>query len=148
MYDPTMSLANRWFDWLAVPRHKQDVAWHQEDQSSELKEFQEATSWLSRWSESSDVVFTNLRSHWDEVFLEFPLSRWRFATGYAYGLFKYTLRFLFYRRLGKKFGKDVRAIRNPARIEKLRTLAEMHGIDPDTFVAEAKRMRYFWPLLP
>lgn len=141
-----MCIINRWHTWLNMP--KNDRAWHEKDVADEIEELKEANAWLARWSEYSDVVYTITRAHWSGHQIAWPISMLERGWGLMYMYPKYTLRWMFFRQLGKKFKKKFTMVRNPAKTEKLRKLAEMENIDPDAFVAEAKKMLRFWPLLP
>lgn len=127
---------------------KNDRAWHEKDVADEVAELKEAKGIISRWSEYSDVAYTATRARWSGHAIDLPISRAGYLIGLLYMFPKYTLRWLFFRRIGKTFGKEFRMVRNPAKVEKLRALAEMNGIDPEVFIAEAKRLLRFWPLLP
>ncbi len=141
-----MSLLNRWHSWLGMQKH--DQAWHERDVADELAELREAKGVVAIWSELSDIVYTVTRARWSGHNLAFPLSKTEFFIGTCYMLPKYTLRWLFFRKLGKSFGKDFHMVRNPSKPAKLRALAEMEGIDPTAFESRAKRLLRFWPLLP
>lgn len=135
-----------WHHWLDM--HKYDEAWHLNDIKDEQKEYEEARGFVDRWSELSDVVYTYTRARWtghDGVV--FPFSRFHLFAGLLYMFPKYTLRWLFFRRVAKKFGKKISAIRNPQKAHKLRGIAEEFGMDPDAFEKECKRLMKYWIFL-
>lgn len=134
---------------LDMPKH--DRAWHEQDVEDELQEFREAEGFLARWSEKSDVVYTYTRAQWSGHALPpFPLGAADFAVGAAYMFPKYTLRWLFFYLLGKRFGRNnkITEVRNPRKTTKLRDIAERNNIDPAEFEAAARRLSRFWPFLP
>jgi len=139
-------ILRRWHDWLDM--HKYDEAWHLHDIQDELKEYEEARGFIDRWSELSDVVYTYTRAHWtghgDVVF---PLSRFHLFIGLLYMFPKYTLRWLFFRRIGRQFGKVIHEVRNPQKIEKLYKIAHRYDIDPEAFERECRRVMKFWAFL-
>jgi hypothetical protein len=141
-------MINKWFDWIDQPKY--DLAWHKQDMADELAEYHEETKPFKKWSELSDVVFTTARSRWSGHAMEFPLANWQYPLGVVYGLPKYSLRFLFFRRAGKKAGakQDVKSVRNPRKTHKLHAIAEQNGIDKKQFQAICEQQLRFWILLP
>lgn len=127
--------------------HKHDLAWHKNDIEDELKELSQESNWLKRWSEYSDVVYTYTRADWTGFKLKRPLSFLYFSLGLTYMFPKYTLRWLFFRHAGKKFGKSIHEVRNPKKLKKLHLIAERNKIDPELFVAQCKKQLRYWPLL-
>lgn len=143
-------MINKWHTWLAMPAF--DRAWHEADLADELAEYREERNWFKKWSELSDVVYTCTRSRWSGHPLEFPLPTLLFPLGIAYMLPKYTGRFLFFRRAGKKAGADkiIRCVRNPKKLHKLDEVITEQNITVDRKRLHAicqKQLRY-WPLLP
>lgn len=63
-------------------------------------------------------------------------------------MFKYSSRWAFYRTVGSFMGKRITEVVNPAKDSKIRVVGERSGVDVDRFVKIAKRLRWFWPLLP
>jgi hypothetical protein len=145
-----MKIVLMWHDWLDMPRH--DFAWHKEDIEDELSEYNEETSWLKRWSELSDVTYTYTRAKWGGYDLEFPLKLWQLLIGLPYMYGKYTSRYLFFRRAGRKAGasKDIRCVRNPKKPEKLDKVISDQNIkvDREELAKICERQRRYWPLLP
>jgi len=135
-----------WHKWLGMKKHSK--AWHLEDLADELQEYREARGPILRWSELSDVVFAYIRGRLHGYKLVFPLSRWKYLYGHIYMYPKYTLRFLFFRRAGRKLGARIHEVRNPRKPHKLRAIAEQYKIDPDQFIAICERQLRYWPLLP
>ncbi len=135
-----------WHNWLNMERH--DKAWHLDDLKDEMEEYDEARGLIERWSELCDVVYTCTRSHWDGYpDIKYPYAWWTFAVGLIYMFPKYTLRWLFFRKVAKRFGKKISAIRNPKKTHKLRDIAEEFGMDPDAFEKECKRVMKYWVFL-
>ena len=129
---------------------KHDCAWHEADIADELAEYEKAQGFIERWSELSDIVYTYTRARWsDHVGLALPLSLRQFFFGSLYMFPKYTLRWLFFRRAGRKSGarRIVREVRNPAKAEKLNGIARIYGIDEAIFRDVCERQQRWWPLL-
>lgn len=141
-------IVHRWHTWVNQP--KEDIDWHKTDIADELKELQEATSVVNRWSELSDVVYTVTRGRWSGHDLEFPINRRQQMIGYAYMFPKYSSRALFFRRAGKKAGASQRleSVRNPKKVAKLENIARQNGINPESFIKICQKQRKYWPLLP
>jgi hypothetical protein len=143
-------MLNHWHSWLGMPGF--DRAWHESDLADELAEYHEETKLLKKCSELSDVVYTCTRARWTGHPLEFPLKAWQFYPGVCYMLPKYTSRFLFYRRAGRKAGADktIRCVRNPQKLYKLDDiLAEQKiTVDKSRLLAICKKQLRYWPLLP
>ncbi len=138
----------RWHSILDMP--KKGFDWHEEDISDELKEFKEARGLMNKWSELSDVVYTYTRAHWSgHTTIECPLSKVSFFIGLLYMFPKYTLRWKFFRVLGKKIDKNVRIteVRNPKKIEKLKIIAQKYNLDPEQFIIEATKLMKKWVFL-
>lgn len=62
---------------------------------------------------------------------------------------KYSLRYGFYRVLGKKIDKNVKLkeVRNPRKIEKLEHIARKYNLDPVRFKIEAEKLMKKWVFL-
>jgi len=142
------NLIKYWHSKLDMPKY--DLDWHRQDIADELKEFEEAEGLICRWSEISDVVYTYTRAQWSgHKDLTFPLKRNSFYVGLLYMFPKYTLRWKFFRVLGKKFDKDLKIteVRNPRKIEKLENIAKKYGLDPIRFKDEAGKLMKRWIFL-
>ncbi len=126
---------------------KYDLQWHLQDLADEVKEYEEASGFFDLWAELSDVVYTCTRAKWSGYKIAFPYSMWKFVWGSIYMFVKYTVRWLFFRRVAKKVdpASDVRIVRNPRKKHKLHAVAKEFGLDPDKFEKECKKMlRYWW----
>lgn len=141
-------LVNWWHSKLDMKRY--DQAWHESDMADELAEYHEETRWLKKWSELSDVAYTYGRSLWDGCSVDFPLPKALYPLGLMYMFPKYTGRWLFFRRAGKKAGakKAVHEVRNPQKVHKLHTIAERNDIDPVVFTEICQKQLRHWILLP
>lgn len=136
-----MNPLHHWHTMLNMTKF--DETWHKEDMADELAEYHEARGFLDTWSELSDVVYTYTRAKWSgHTSIHFPLSTLQFLLGVVYMLPKYTLRWLFFRKLGHQFDRDLdlNVVRNPHKTAKLHLIAENHGLDPITFEAKAKEL--------
>lgn len=142
-----MSLIHIWHDLLKMPKH--DEAWHRQDIADELLELKEARNFLERWSELSDIAYTYTRAHWSGYKIKRPLGLGAFVWGLIYMFPKYTLRWLFYRIVGRRVDPVVKLteVRNPKKVEKLHEIALRYHLDPIRFETEAKRLLRYWPLL-
>ncbi len=139
-------IINKWHSILHMP--KKDFEWHQADVLEELNEFKEAKGLINKWSELSDVVYTCTRAHWSgHQTIEYPLSKFSFYIGLLYMFPKCTLRYKFYRVLGKKFGRDITEVRNPQKIAKLEHIAKKYNLDPEHFTKEANKLKKWWIFL-
>ena len=108
------NLIKRWHSILDMP--KRDLEWHRQDVYDEMNELGESRGIINKWSELSDVVYTYTRAQWSgHKEIKFPLNESSFYVGLLYMLPKYTLRWGFYRILGKKFNKSLKIseVRNP-----------------------------------
>ena len=133
-----MGLINKWHTLLAMPKY--DEVWHQEDLADELTEYQNARGVIASWSELSDVAYTYTRAQWSgHKSIVFPFSKTKLCIGIVYMLPKYTLRWRFFRTLGHQFDKNlnISEVRNPKKIEKLKTIAGKYNLDPDEFTQKA-----------
>jgi len=134
----------RWHDLLDMP--KKDKAWHENDVADEYQELQEATGLISRWSEYSDVVYTVTRGRWSGHDIESPLSPAKFMFGSIYMFPKCTMRYLFFRRAGRRAGAEqpLKEVRNPKKTHKLHYIAKKYNLDPDEFTAICERQLRYW----
>lgn len=131
----------KWHDYLDMPKHEK--AWHKQDIADEVEELEEAVGLVNRWSEYSDVAYTITRAHWSgHPDLKLPISYGCYLYGLLYMFPKYTLRYSFFRKVGKRLKSDrkITEVRNPKKVEKLATIAKNYDLDPDKFVAESKRL--------
>lgn len=137
----------KWHDFLDMP--KEDKAWHENDIADEYKELEEARGFINRWSEYSDVVYTVTRGRWSGHDLGSPLSTGKFIYGSIYMFPKTTLRYLFFRRAGKKARakQPLREVRNPKKTHKLHHIAKKYDLDPEEFALICKKQLRYW-LLP
>ena len=141
-------IINYWHSVIDMP--KKDFKWHEADISDELKEFEEAEGLINKWSELSDIVYTYTRAYWSgHKTMEYPLSNISFFVGLLYMFPKYTLRWRFYRVLGRKIDKNIKIteVRNPKKIEKLKIIALKHNIDPEKLIIEANKLMRRWIFL-
>lgn len=141
-------LINKWHSILDMP--KKDFDWHQADIFAELKEFDEAKGMINKWSEISDVTYTYTRAHWSgHTDIKYPLTKIHFYVGLLYMFPKYSLRYKFYRILGKRIDKNakLKEVRNPKKIEKLKHIARKYNLDEDKFEQEAKKLMAWWVFL-
>jgi hypothetical protein len=137
-----------WHNMLNMP--KEDRAWHERDMADEMAEYFEDQNLIMKWSELSDVTYTCSRGRWSGHDMKFPFARWQYALGLVYMYPKYTSRWLFFRRAGKKLGasKSVDEVRNPRKVAKLHSIAERYGLDKDDFQNVCAKQLKYWPLLP
>lgn len=137
----------KWQDFLDMPR--KTYQWHVDDIADEYAELEEATGPINRWSEYSDITYAVVRGRWDGFDIEPPISKWKFAYGSVYMIPKYSLRFMFYRRAGKKLGasRPMTEVRNPRKVHKLHHIAGKYDVDPDEFTDFCKNQLRYWPLL-
>jgi hypothetical protein len=128
---------------------RKDRDWHIGDIADEMAELQEATGILHRWSEYSDVVYTVTRARWGGHDMPSPLPRRYFIYGSLYMFPKYTSRWIFFYRAGKKAGADhkVTEVRNPKKLHKLEHIAKKHGLQPEEFIRICHHQLKYW-LLP
>lgn len=143
-----MNLIHKWHSYLNMPKH--DIDWHLQDVKDELEELKEAEGIIHRWSEISDVVYTCTRAKWSgHKQIEFPLKKIHFYIGLIYMFPKYTIRWRFFRAVGKKIDSNLKIceVRNPTRIHKLEHIANKYNLDPEIFKNEAQRMMKWWVFL-
>jgi len=141
-------ILNKWHTILDMP--KKDFEWHKKDVLEELREFKEAKGLINKWSELSDVVYTYTRAHWSgHKNIEYPFGKISFYVGLLYMFPKYSLRYKFYRVLGKKIDKNIKVteVRNPKKIDKLEHIAKKYNLDPEIFKTEAKKLMKKWIFL-
>ena len=133
----------RWHNRLDM--QKFDFAWHEKDVAEEFRELKEAQGFINVWSELSDVAYTYTRAHWTgHTKINLPISHFKYFLGLIYMFPKFSLRWNFYDELGREFGKNIkiREVRNPKKIEKLKIMANIYGLDEDKFVDLAiKKMK-------
>lgn len=138
----------KWHGILNLRRYP--PSFHRARLAEELLEQREATTYISRLSETSDVLFTTSRArHQGSPVGRLPPLAAPHAAAYAYMLAKFTSRWAFYRAAGRLCGDDdVREVINPLKDEKLVAVAMRHGLDPVRFRKVAGLLRRVWPLLP
>ncbi len=135
------SIIYRWHTALNMPKY--DAAWHEQDIKDECAELEAAHGLIETWSELSDVVYTYTRAQWSgHEHISFPLSRFHFFIGLLYMFPKYTLRWHFFRTLGKNIDPElvISEVRNPKKAHKLDGIAQKYNIDPELFKNEAQRL--------
>ena len=133
---------------INMPKH--NLAWHTHDITDELEEFKEAKGFINKWSELSDVAYTYTCARWSgHKDVKFPFKKISLYIGFIYMLPKYTLRWKFFRILGRKIDKNLRIteVRNPNKIEKLEKIARKYNLDPIKFKDEAKKLMKKWVFL-
>lgn len=132
---------------LAMP--KKDIEWHKNDIADEVVELSEAKGLINRWSELSDVVYTYTRTKYSGHKVKRPITLGLYYLGLVYMFPKYTLRWYFYRLIGKKFDKKLKIteVRNPKKQEKLKHIALKYNLDPELFELEVKRKMKYWIFL-
>lgn len=129
---------------------KYDIDWHLRDIEDELEELKEAKGFIHKWSEISDVVYTYTRAKWSgHKELGFPLKKFLFYIGAIYMFPKYTLRWKFFRKIGKNFNKNlnITEVRNPKKIYKLEEIAVRYDLDKDKFKEEVRKLLKKWIFL-
>jgi hypothetical protein len=141
-------IINKWHDKLGMP--KRDLDWHINDINDEYQEYLEARGFIDIWSELSDVAYTYTRAVWSgHKDVKFPFGKTRFIIGLLYMFPKYSLRWKFYNKLGKKFDENlhITEVRNPVKIEKLDHVAKKYNLDPIKFKSEAQKLMKYWVFL-
>lgn len=141
-------IINRWHSYLDMPKH--DIKWHEKDIQDEISELAEATGIIHKWSEISDVVYTYTRARWSGYKdLNFPLSKTKFYIGLVYMFPKYTLRWKFFRKIGKSFDENLKIneVRNPKKIHKLEDIALKYNLDTNIFKERSEKLLKKWILL-
>lgn len=134
----------RWHSWLNMS--KKDLAWHKQDVADELAELQDAVGLIDRWSEKSDVVYTVTRGRWTGHQIDFPLRNRDYIQGLIYMYPKYTLRFLFFRRAGKKVdpSSNIRQVRNPKKLHKLHHISNLYNLPSEEFTNVCQKQYRYW----
>ncbi len=143
-----MNFIYKWHSYLDMP--KNNLNWHKQDIEDELSELKEAEGLINKWSEISDVVYTYTRAKWSgHNELDFPLRKRYFYIGLLYMFPKYTLRWKFFRVLGKQFNNNLKIteVRNPRKIEKLDIIAEKYNLNKKQFKIEANKLSKRWVFL-
>ncbi len=141
-------MIHRWHSLLGMQKY--DKTWHEQDLADELAEYYEEKQLLKKWSELSDVVYTCTRGRWSGHDLDFPFSYTKFYLGIVYMIPKYSLRWLFFKKAGKKAGAKmpVHEVRNPKKTHKLHQIAERNNIDKKNFQLICEKQLRYWILLP
>ena len=138
-------IIKNWHNKLDMPKH--DLEWHRKDIEDEYTEYKEALGIISKWSELSDVVYTYTRALWSgHTDIKFPFNRTQYFVGALYMFPKYSLRWNFYNKVGKKFNKNLKIteVRNPQKIEKLDHIAKKYNLNPQEFKSEAQKLMKYW----
>lgn len=141
-------LINKWHKYLNMPKH--DLGWHEKDLNEEMDELKEAKGFVNIWSEMSDVVYAYTRAKYSgHLKLKLPLSRVQFIFGLVYMLPKYTIRWKFFRKIGKSFDKNlnINEVSNPKKIYKLEDIANKHNLDKEVFKKRSEKLLKRWILL-
>ncbi|KAL8335303.1 hypothetical protein RB598_009481 [Gaeumannomyces tritici] len=154
-------ILRRWHAHLGLPR-KESRSWHQDRLREELIELNGAESLIGTLSEASDVIFSVSRAEYEGftddratvfVFLERLSTFWAVAV-VAYMLYKFTMRWSFYRVTAYACGlrgarlDAVRDVINPAKSHKLDEVAARHGVQAEEFRRVGGIVRRLWPLVP
>ncbi|KIK59251.1 hypothetical protein GYMLUDRAFT_97755 [Collybiopsis luxurians FD-317 M1] len=153
MSRPLNTLLRRWFKILSLQRQS-PPSWYKDRLREEFRERRAAKTPLQKLSETSDILFTIIRSHYDGFPVRsiptFVFSRHILV--YAYMLGKFTLRWGFYRTTAflcrAPHYATVNEVVNPSKDDKLAVVALRHQIDPEKFKRVGRRLRWIWPLLP
>ena len=137
-----------WQNMINMPQ--QDCVWHEQDLAEEMAEYYESQSTIMKWSELSDVVYACSRARWSGHIIRFPLKPWQYVLGAVYMYPKYTSRWLFFRRAGKKLAasSSVDEVRNPTKTAKLHSIAKRYGLNKHHFQRVCEKQLKYWPLLP
>ena len=139
---------NHWHKILNMKKH--DFDWHKQDLIDEIQEFKESEGLIYKWSELSDISYTYTRALWSgHKDIKFPFKKIYLYIGFIYMVPKYTLRWKFFRKLGKKFDKNLKIneVRNPERLHKLEDIAIRYNLDSVLFMDEAKKLKNRWLFL-
>jgi glycerol uptake facilitator-like aquaporin len=96
------------------------------------------------------VSYTYSRGKWSGHNLDLPISKIGYYTGILYMYPKYTLRYLFFRRAGRKLdrGLKIKAVRNPKKTHKLHHIATSYKIDENKFQQLCQKQLKYWLLIP
>jgi hypothetical protein len=138
-------LIHTWHSLLNMEKYSKQ--WHQSDIDDEYNELLEADRLFHLWSEYADVSYTYSRAKWSGHDVNLPIAKKMYLVGLVYMVPKYSLRYLFYRRVGKKFGKTLHEVQNPSKRAKLEKIAARNDIPADHFVDTCNKLLRFWPLL-
>lgn len=141
-------LINLWHSHLNMSKY--DLDWHKKDMADEIEEFEEEKGMINKWSELSDVAYTYTRAKWSgHTEIEFPFKKIFMYVGFIYMIPKYTLRWKFFRVLGRRFDKNLKIteVRNPKKLEKLENIAKRYDLDSIKFQNEAKKLMGKWLFL-
>lgn len=148
------ALLRRWHDKLGLSRQN-SRSWHINRIREERGELHAAKTNLEKISEASDVFFSISRSRYDGfplLKLPHPVTPPCNVLVYVYMVAKFTLRWMFYRRVATYCHstgcKSVREVVNPSKDAKLAEVASRHNIDPSELIRVARKLRRVWPLLP
>lgn len=138
----------RWWHNL-LDMERKDEEWHLQDVQDELAELKEASGFIDRWSEYSDVVYTVTRGRWGGFNTPSPLGKWQFMYGSIYMFPKYSMRWLFFNRAGVKADskRKMTEVRNPQKLHKLEHIANKYNVDSKHFTDICRRQLRYWPLL-
>ena len=144
----TIMILMRWHAALDMPKNNKQ--WHIDDMADEYAELQEARGLIATWSELSDVAYTDTRGKWSGHSVDLPISKPKYYVGLVYMYPKYTARYIFFKRAGKKAGATIplKEVRNPKKTHKLHTIAGNYQINPQTFQQICEKQLKYWPLLP
>lgn len=141
-------LVEYWHSTLDMPKY--DLEWHIQDINDELGEWKEAEGLINKWSELSDVAYTYTRAQWSgHKNIKFPFKKLDLYIGFLYMFPKYTLRWKFFRVLGKRIDSNLKIteVRNPEKIEKLEDIAKKYNLDSIKFKNEAEKLMKKWVFL-
>lgn len=129
---------------------KKTADWHHTDVARELEELSEARRIVDRWSELSDVYYTYGRARADGHVVEYPLPAYTKLPAMLYMIPKYTLRYWFFRKAGKRVDPSSRLteVRNPKKVHKLHHIAAKYSLDPLSFEKTCTEQLKRWILLP
>lgn len=142
-----------WMRALDLPKISQ-TSWHRDRIREELLERRHAKPGLPKFSETSDVLFTVKRAHYDGTTLRplYLLTGVSLAPVYAYMIAKYTSRWCFFKfaAFACQFPNynTVCEVVNPSKDHKVDEVAHRHNIDAQQFRQACRRLRQIWPLFP
>ncbi|KAJ5291468.1 hypothetical protein N7478_000719 [Penicillium angulare] len=153
MRSGSQALTVFWLKRLGLPKVSSS-SWHRKRVREELLERRQARPGLPKLSETSDVLFTVKRAHYDGTRLRpfYLLTGIHLAPTYTYMFAKFTSRWCFFRiaalvcRIPNHMA--VREVVNPSKDHKVDEVARRHNIDPIKFRQACRRLRQIWPLLP
>jgi hypothetical protein len=141
-----------WWHGVLDLKHQTPRTWHHDRLREERQELQEATTFLQKISESSDVIFSISRARHDGYDIH-PLPRFfdrDYTLAYMYMIGKFSSRWMFFRTAAflSRAPHPVREVVNPTKDDKLRVVAVRHQIDPIRFKRICRRLLRIWPLFP